>query len=130
MENSKLTHLLKASIDYEKQRSCELTEIKDVTITQSGHEFLKDQILMEEALNRIEKLKHHLTICQAYLDKFLDEFEAKFDNDERCDSHEIALDYLAAAKFRADNGRINNRIRAVQSWYDSADSLPFKKAQS
>lgn len=119
----------------------ELTEIKEVTITQSGEQFIKDQAIMQIALERIEDqrkeidrlnsqlltLRLKLSTSNIHLFKFLDEKEAEFDNDERFVSPEICKDYIDAALYCQNYfDRTNNRITDAMAWYNSQDSLPFK----
>lgn len=106
----------------------ELVKVLDCTIAQRGDDYLRDQGLIRHSTRRILQLKKDLEVTNTFLNKFLDEFEGKWDSNETCDSPAIALDYLAAAKHAEKFGRTNNRINQVQAWYDSADSLPFPKA--
>lgn len=70
-----------------------------------------------------EKTKFQLQTSNKHLAKFLDEFEAKFDSDEKCDSPEIAQDYIDAATYMQTFGRTNNMVRKVQEWLDNY--LPY-----
>ncbi len=68
----------------------------------------------------LERQKGLSSTLALHLSKFLDEFEAKFDSDEQCDSCEIALDYIEAAKFMKLNfKRVGDRINDAQHWFDN-----------
>ena len=87
---------------------------------------LKGSVLLEAEKNAHKKTFLKLDTATKHLCKFLDEFEGKWDSNEDCDSPEIALDYLDAARFMLNHfGRVHNRIDAVQEWYDNY--LPFGK---
>ena len=85
---------------------------------------LKNSLLFEAEKQAHKKTFLKLDTATKHLCKFLDEFEGKWDSNEDCDSPEIALDYLDAAKFMLNHfGRVHNRIDAIQAWYDNY--LPF-----
>lgn len=87
---------------------------------------LKVSPLLEAEKQAHKKTFLKLDTATKHLCKFLDEFEGNWDSNEDCDSPEIALDYLDAAKFMLNHfGRVHNRIDAVQEWYDNY--LPFGK---
>lgn len=76
--------------------------------------------------HRIVGLESKVSHLEIFLKKFLDEFEAQFDSDERCASDEIAVDYIVAARWMKENcGRDDGkRIEYVQDWIDL---LPSEK---
>lgn len=102
----------------------ELIRVPEVTIVQSGEDFIKDQELFRKAIDDLEEMRSRLTrydgvisILFYQLSKFLDEFEAAFDRENSCVSREIARDYLDAAIFLEKNfKRTNNRVMAVEQW--------------
>lgn len=101
--------------------------MENVMIVQSGEQLRRtidgyNVRLMELSILH-ERAKAQNTIMKGMLAKFLDEFEAAWDNDEQCTSPEIAQDYIDAAVFMRNHGRINNRIRDVDHWVKNF--LPF-----
>lgn len=87
---------------------------------------LKGSVLLEAEKSAHKKTYLKLDTACKHLCKFLDEFEGRWDSDEQCDSPEIALDYLDAARFMLNHfGRVHNRIDDIQKWYDNY--LPFGK---
>lgn len=48
----------------------------------------------------------------------LDEFEGRWDNDEKCDSPAIAMWYIETSKFLI-NERPGHKIAKVQEWYNN-----------
>ena len=132
-------------------QSKELQQIESVTISQTGEQFLRDQELMQHALERLEdqrkeidrlndmniknsikfeelkkdndKVKSQLKTSNRHLFNFLDEMEGRFDSDEKFDSPQICIEYLDAAKYCEKYfDRVNNRVREAQRWYDSLES--------
>lgn len=68
-----------------------------------------------------ENEMQEVLISHAFIDKFLEELESEFDVEGKLKSPEIAVDYLAAATHRKNQGRINNRIKEVQAWIDPVE---------
>jgi hypothetical protein len=104
------------------------------------NQMVKDQALLEMAMDRIIQLKKDLSfmettvynkttqlyILNGHLGKMLDEREAEFSNRGHFESYEHANDYVEAAKAAEVLGRKTNRIKEVTEWLNSEDSLPFK----
>jgi hypothetical protein len=121
------------------KEGAELQQVPEVIITQSGTEFLKDQIMMEQMLEQLsearkeidrlnavaleksvmfERQRLQLVTSNIHLFKLLDEMEGAFDADKKFTSPEICNDYLAAATYCDKTfGRKNNRIVEAQEWY-------------
>jgi hypothetical protein len=73
---------------------------------------------------QMKKLKADSDTLAMHLSNFLNEFEGRFDSDEKCDSPEIAEEYIDAATYMKNfHGRKENRIRHVQEWIDNY--LPY-----
>lgn len=80
-------------------------------------------------VDRFNAIKHHLF-------KMLDEHEGRWDRKteenkkspfpEQIFSPEFAGDYIPAAKSAKSLGRKSDRIKEVEEWLNSSDSLPFK----
>lgn len=102
-------------------------------ITLATNDTDAERILNGSALLEAEKQAHKRTHLKAntlalHLSKFLDEFEGKWDSDEKCDSPEIALDYLDAALYMERHfGRTDNRIQYVKEWYDNLQAFPWER---
>jgi len=80
----------------------------------------KGSVLLEAEQQAHKKTALKLNTVVKHLSNFLDEFEAEFDNNKKCASEKIAMDYLDAAEYMRDNfGRKHNRIRDIEEWvYD------------
>ena len=118
----------------------ELEQIPEVTISQTGKQFMEDQLMLETAIQRIEDLrkeverlnevalkrsiefenmKSKLETSNMHLFKFLDEIEGAFDVSCEFSSPEACIEYIDAALyarnyfFRNDLGRID----AAREWY-------------
>lgn len=127
----------------------ELIKIEEVTITQTGDAFLKDQALMTELLEqnallkkeidrltteslkaseKYEKLRMQLSTSNMHLFKMLDDRESTFYVEQKFDSPEICREYIDAALYcRKYFGRNNHNLSTpeeAQEWYDNY-SLPF-----
>jgi hypothetical protein len=102
--NSMLTSLLKSSISKEDNERARIQQ-------------------MGKKLVQYEATIKKLTDSQRV---WLDEFEARFDNDE-CPSHEIAKQYIDDATYMREAFKRNDAgfINRVQDWYDN-QPLPFK----
>jgi Fe2+ transport system protein B len=73
---------------------------------------------------QIKGLKSDNEMLKKFLCQCLDEFEGRFDSDEKCDSIEIAEEYIEMATYMKNvHGRKYDRIRHVQEWIDNY--LPF-----
>lgn len=82
---------------------------------------LTEQLTASIQLQR-EKLKAET--AGKHLCNFLCEFEGKWDSDEKCDSPEIAQNYIDAATFMQHQyDRKENRVRQVQEWINNY--LPY-----
>jgi hypothetical protein len=127
LTEDQITDTLKASLEIMEGKSDhELVRLLSIQVVQSGEDFLRDQGLIRSAIRRIETLKQenkslaeHFFKSDAFLAIALDEFEARFDREGKCDSVEIAIWYMAAAKQLEGVGRRNNAIKFVQEWYDA-----------
>lgn len=81
-------------------------------------EMLQKSLAFSSLANDCRELKSHL-------EKMCTEFEHKFDVVKLCDSNEIALDYLCAAKYLRDkHQRRSHRIEEVRAWM-TGDTLPY-----
>lgn len=84
----------------------------------------KDSLILEAEKSAHKRTYLKVDTLQKFLRVWLCEFEAKWDNDETCDSPEIAMDYIVQATYMRDNfGRKENRIDEVKKWVD--DYLPW-----
>ncbi len=73
---------------------------------------------------QIKGLKSDNEMLKKFLCQCLDEFEGRFDSDEKCDSIEIAEEYIEMATYMKNvHGRKYDRIRHVQEWIDN--DLPY-----
>jgi hypothetical protein len=126
----------------------ELTQVPEITVAQSGQQFLSDQQMMEDLLEQkirlrkeIETLKteHSLAVqaCKDHIkqqkekiellvhhcSKLLNEVEGAYDSDEKFASDEFCRDYLDAALFLQNYfGRKYNRTAQAQEWINR---LPY-----
>jgi hypothetical protein len=104
----------------------QLTELLKASIAKEENE---KKILQQVGKNTV-RLEGQIKVLASFVCKWLDEFEAAFDNDEQAKnisgqiSPEIARDYLDQAIFMENNfGRRNNRIEDVKRWYNNY--VPF-----
>lgn len=124
--------------------SKELKQISDVTITQKGDDFIKDQAMMQimmeqladqrreiDRLNEValkksiefENMKMKLDTSNMHLFNMLDELEGAFDSDEKFASCEICLQYIDAAAYcQKYFERKHNRVREAEEWYNNLDA--------
>lgn len=133
--DNQVTAALRQSIDIQNGNSePEMVEVFDVWIAQKGKDFNRDQGYINWAQRKIKSLEQQLKAhsehsfkSDCFLSTALDEFEARFKNEGGCDSPEIAIWYMAAAKHLEGLGRKSHLIDEVDSWLYSPVSSPKSK---
>jgi hypothetical protein len=101
----------------------QLTDLLKSSIAKEDNE----RIRLQQMGKNIVRLEAQVKTLYSMLGPWLDEFEAKFDNNESPDSPEIASHYLDGAKYMRNAFKRDDAgfIARVQRWYDNY--LPFGK---
>lgn len=113
--------ILKKLIECQDDLKNSITEVQLLRVTVDGFQtkLLEASIKHQKSLNFERQVKDTQS---KHIQKFLDDFEAKWDNrEEECEmSPELADDYITAATYQADYfGRTNNRVDDVKHWRDN-----------